>query len=137
MSTLFNLTGQVALVTGATGGLGSAIAEQLGASDATVVISDLEVAACEQATQRLRDLGYSAHAAACDVSQHHAVDAMVDAVLERCQRIDVLVCNAGVQGPTGPIGNASDADWERVMDVNLRSVSWLCARAIPAMAARG
>jgi NAD(P)-dependent dehydrogenase (short-subunit alcohol dehydrogenase family) len=66
-----------------------------------------------------------------------AVDALAERALKRCQRIDILVCNAGVQGPAGPLGESSDADWQRVMDTNLRSALWLCSAVIPAMAARG
>src|SRR5260221_110885 len=82
----------------------SAIPEQMAAHGATVVVSDLDPSRCEQAARRLRDAGHTAHAVACDVSRRSAIEAMVDAVQVRCDRIDVLVCNAGVQGPAGPIG---------------------------------
>jgi len=137
MVELFDLSGQVALVTGADGGLGRAIGEQLAQSGATVVVSDLDAGRCEQAAQHLRDDGHRAHAVACDISRRDAIDAMVAAVEKRCQHIDVLVCNAGVQGPAGPIGAVSDADWRQVMDINLRGAMSLCARVIPGMAGRG
>jgi NAD(P)-dependent dehydrogenase (short-subunit alcohol dehydrogenase family) len=134
---LFDLHEQVALVTGADGGLGRAIAEQLAISGATLVVSELDPARCELAAQRLRDAGHRAHAVACDVSRRDSIEALVDAVEKRCRRIDVLVCNAGVQGPAGPIGEISDADWQQVMNVNLRGALSLCSRVIPKMAARG
>ncbi|SRR6266403_200607 len=137
MVQLFDLSGQVALVTGADGGLGRAIGEQLAESGATVVASDRDARRCERAAERLRDAGHRAHAVACDISRREAIDAMVAAVEERCQRIDVLVYNAGVQGPAGPIGAVGDADWQRVMDINLRGALSLCARVIPGMAGRG
>jgi NAD(P)-dependent dehydrogenase (short-subunit alcohol dehydrogenase family) len=137
MATLFDLQDRVALITGAVGGLGRAIAEQMAASGATVVVSDLDQAQCELSAQHLRQSGHQAHAIACDVSQRHAIDALTETALTRCQRIDILVCNAGVQGPAGPLGESSDADWQRVMDTNLRSALWLCSAVIPGMAARG
>jgi NAD(P)-dependent dehydrogenase (short-subunit alcohol dehydrogenase family) len=139
MAALFDLRGQVALITGAVGGLGRAIAEQMAASGATVVVSDLDQAQCELTAQRLRQSGHQeAYAIACDVSQRDAIDALTETALKRCQRIDILVCNAGVQGPAaGPLGESSDADWQRVLDINLRSARWLCYAVIPGMAARG
>lgn len=137
MAALFDLRDQVALVTGAVGGLGRAIAEEMAASGATVVVSDLDQAQCELTAQRLPQSGHQAHAIACDVSRRDAVDALAETALKRCQRIDILVCNAGVQGPAGPLGESSDADWQRVMDTNLRSALWLCSAVIPGMAARG
>jgi NAD(P)-dependent dehydrogenase (short-subunit alcohol dehydrogenase family) len=71
------------------------------------------------------------------VSQPGAIDTLNETALKRCQRIDILVCNAGVQGPAGPLSETSDADWHRVMDTNLRSALWLCSAVIPGMAARG
>ena len=137
MAALFDLRDQVALITGAAGGLGSAIAEQMAASGATVVVSDLDQAQCEHMAQRLRENGHQAHAIACDVSQFGAIDTLNETALKRCQRIDILVCNAGVQGSVGPLSETSDADWHRVMDTNLRSALWLCSAVIPGMAARG
>jgi len=137
MAALFDLRDQVALITGAAGGLGAAIAEQMAASGATVVVSDLDQAQCEHTAQRLRQNGHQAHAIACDVSQPDAIDALTGTALKRYQRIDILVCNAGVQGPAGPLSECSDADWHRVMDTNLRSALWLCSAVIPGMAARG
>ena len=137
MAALFDLRDQVALITGAAGGLGGALAEQMAASGATVVVSDLDQAQCEHMAQRLRQNGHRAHAIACDVSQPDAIDALTETALKRCQRIDILVCNAGVQGPAGPLSESSDADWHRVMDTNLRSALWLCSAVIPGMAARG
>ena len=137
MAALFDLRDQVALITGAAGGLGSAIAEQMAASGATVVVSDLDQAQCEHMAQRLRENVHQAHAIACDVSQPGAIDTLNETALKRCQRIDILVCNAGVQGPAGPLSETSDADWHRVMDTNLRSALWLCSAVIPGMAARG
>ncbi|RIX49583.1 MAG: SDR family oxidoreductase [Rhodocyclales bacterium GT-UBC] len=137
MSGLFDLHGQVVLVTGATGGLGMAIVEAMAAAGATVVVSDRDAVRCEESVRRLRLAGYLAHAAVCDLTLVSDLDAMVGDVIARCGKIDILVCNAGVQGLAGPIGATDDTDWEQVMGLNLKSALQLCARVIPGMAGRG
>jgi NAD(P)-dependent dehydrogenase (short-subunit alcohol dehydrogenase family) len=134
---LFDLHGQVALITGATGGLGQAIAEAMADAGATLVLSDCDAAACEAVVGRLRAAGHAAHAVPCDLACTDAIPAMVDTAIGCCGRIDILVCNAGVQGPAGPIGETGDGDWEQVMGINLKSALRLCSSVIPAMAARG
>jgi len=137
MAALFDLSGQVALVTGATGGLGRAIATAMAAHGATVLVSDLDPPRCDEFARELRGSGAAAHSLPCDVADREAVDTMVASAHERCGRIDALVCNAGVQGPAGPIGEALDADWDKVMGINLRSALWLSTRVIAGMAERG
>jgi NAD(P)-dependent dehydrogenase (short-subunit alcohol dehydrogenase family) len=137
MPDFFDLTGRVALVTGATGGLGVAIVDAFAAQGATVIVSDRACEDCEAAAAYLREHGKSAHGIAADMGDRRSIDALAEAALERCGRIDVLVCNAGVQGPTGPIGATDEADWQQVMNVNLRSALHLTARLIPDMAERG
>lgn len=137
MHDLFDLSGKVALVTGAGRGLGLAIAQALAARGAAVIVSDLDAVACSRTVDALRDAGAIAHGIACDVGREEQVAELVNAALEQAGRIDVLVCNAGIQGPAGPIAAAGDDDWARVIDVNLRSALWLTSRVIPGMAARG
>lgn len=124
----FDLSGQTALVTGATQGLGWAIAQALAACGARLILSDQDSAACERAAASLPD----AHGIAADLQDPHAI-ASLAASAGAC---DVLVCNAGVQGPAGPLADVSDADWQQVMDINLRAAVQLSACVIPAMAAR-
>lgn len=133
MRDLFDLSGRTALVTGATGGLGAAIAEEMAAHGAEVVLSDLDAGACAALARRLREAGHRARPLAADLSRHAEVEALAVAA----GAIDVLVCNAGIQGPAGPIGEVSDADIDRVLDLNLKSALWLTARLLPGMAERG
>lgn len=137
MPSIFRLDGQVALVTGATGGLGAAIAQALAECGALVVLSDRDHAACEAAAERMRLEGYRTDSAACDLGSGEAIDLLVDTVLTRHGGVDVLVCNAGIQGPAGPIGAITDADWTQVMGINLKSALKLCSGVIPGMAKRG
>lgn len=134
MSTdLFDLHRRRALVTGATQGLGLAIVEALAAHGAQVLVSDRDASACERTVRHLAERGHAADHAAADLSRPADVEALCDAA----GTVDVLVCNAGIQGPAGPLAGADEADWETVLQVNLRAAARLCARLIPGMAARG
>ncbi len=130
---LFDLSGRRALVTGATQGLGLAIAHTLAAQGASLVVSDLDATACERTVAALRASGHEATALAADLG--HA--AAVDRLCADAGAIDVLVCNAGIQGPAGPLASAGDDDWQRVLDINLRASARLACGLIPVMAGRG
>lgn len=130
---LFDLTGRTALVTGATQGLGLAITQALAGHGARLIVSDRDVAACERTATELQRAGHEAMAISADLASAEAIDALCEAA----GPVDVLVCNAGVQGPAGPIASATDADWQQVMNINLRAAVRLSSRLIPGMAARG
>ena len=134
-STLFDLKGKVALVTGATGGLGLAIAQAMADHGASVLASDLDPVLCARLVERIRRSGGVAHDLAADLSKVEGAAALAAAALAVYGRVDVLVCNAGMQGPAGPIGQASPADWQRVMDLNLRAAMELTTALLPKMAA--
>lgn len=136
-SGLFDLRGKVVLLTGATGGLGIAIASAMAAHGASLLLSDDRAAACEPLAQRLRASGAVADVLPCDLSRHEQVEALATAALARHGRIDVLVLNAGIQGPAGPMHAVLADDWQRVMEINLRSAATLCNRIAPAMARQG
>lgn len=130
---LFDLCGRTALVTGACGGLGWATAQVLGRQGARLLLTDREPADCRRAAAELADSGVQAQALACDLSN----DADIDALCAAAGPVDVLVCNAGIQGPAGPLANATDLDWQSVFGLNLRATVRLTSRLIPAMAQRG
>ncbi len=132
-TTLFDLHGRSALVTGATQGLGLSIAQALAAHGARVLVSDRDTAACTRIAAALREAGHDAQGLAADL----AAPAQIAALCQVAGDIDVLVCNAGIQGPAGPLDQAGDADWQQVLDINLRSAARLCAGLLPGMARRG
>jgi NAD(P)-dependent dehydrogenase (short-subunit alcohol dehydrogenase family) len=136
VSALFSLAGKVALLTGASRGIGLAIATEMARAGAQVVLSSNEPGACAEAAERLRADGLDAIGLACDVMQRGQVEALVQQTLALRARIDVLVCNAGVAPQFGAIAAASDADWERTMTINLRSAIWITSLVIPGMASR-
>ena len=133
---LFNLEGQVALVTGASRGIGLATAQALAEAGAAVVLSSNEPDECGQQAAALRAQGFAAHAVGCDVAQHDNIKVLVSSTLALCDRIDILVCNAGVAPHMGPLASASDSDYDLTMTVNLRSVVWLTSAVIAHMAER-
>lgn len=133
---LFDVAGKVALVTGATRGIGAAIAARFAADGASVVISSNEADECERVAARMRRAGHAVTGIPCDVAYRREVEDLVCVALDLHGHIDILVCNAGVAPHFGPMGSASDADWDRTMTVNLRSVLWLTSLVIPGMAER-
>ncbi len=137
MSTLFSLAGKVALITGATRGIGLAIARAYGQAGARLVISSENADDCEHAAGVLREEGFEVCPLVADLSQEMQVQALADAVLAQFTQLDVLVCNAGVAPHMGPLASASDAQWQLTMTVNLQSAVWLTNALIPGMAANG
>jgi NAD(P)-dependent dehydrogenase (short-subunit alcohol dehydrogenase family) len=111
-----NIEGAVAVVTGGASGIGRGIAEVLAERCARVVIADIEKAAIDRATAELGVVG-----ARVDVADPASVAALADEVMRRYGRVDIVVNNAGV-GPVGPISDLTLADWDWVLDVNLRGV---------------
>ncbi len=136
MSKLFSLEGRVALVTGASRGLGWAIAEALAEHGAHVVLSSRDRAALERRAAELDRRGHSAQARAFDAADRAAGAAAVAAVQAEHGRIDILVNNAGMVH-RDPIAELDDGDWDRVIETNLTSVMRLSRDAGRHMAARG
>jgi NAD(P)-dependent dehydrogenase (short-subunit alcohol dehydrogenase family) len=118
------LSGKVALVTGAGRGIGRAIATGLSRAGATVAVNDINPDSCERVAVELAPASAAFHA---DVSNKHAVQAMIDGVLERWGRLDILVNNAGVE-PHASLLTLDEWDWRRTIDVNLTG-PFLCAQS--------
>lgn len=122
-----SLHGQVALVTGAGGGIGAAIASALAAAGAKVALNYAHSAAAAEAlAARIRADGGTAFAVQADVADEAQVQAMFRAVVDTFGALDILVSNAGIQRDA-PVHEMTLADWQRVIDVNLTG-SFLCAR---------
>ena len=136
MSKLFSLEGRVALVTGASRGLGWAIAEALAEHGAHVVLSSRDQAALEQRAAELERRGRSAQVRAFDAADRAAGAEAVAAVHGEHGRLDILVNNAGINHRE-PIADLDDEDWDRVIETNLTSVMRLSRDAGRHMAARG
>ncbi|MCU0961651.1 MAG: 3-oxoacyl-[acyl-carrier-protein] reductase [Pirellulaceae bacterium] len=122
-----DLAGQVALVTGASQGLGQAMALALAANGARVICVARNADKLGQTVAAIQAAGGSAEAVACDVKDGTKVDQLVEAVAERCGRLDILVNNAGITRDT-LLPRMSDQEWDDVIETNLRG-AFLFARA--------
>lgn len=127
---LFDLTGRVAIVTGATRGLGRAIANGLAGAGASVVVTGRDAAACAVAEEALEADGYDALGMAADMGDPTAVDRLVDAAAHRWGRIDIVVNNAGVLLGMPAEAITPEALQESI-DVNLMGPLRLVQRALP------
>ncbi len=134
---LFSLHGQVAVVTGASKGIGRAIAEAMAAAGAKVVISSRKLGLCEQVAGAINESGGEAIALACNISHKEALQGLVDRTLEQWGQIDTLVCNAAINPYFGPLAEIDDEAYDKTMTANLQSGLWLCNMVIPRMAERG
>ena len=122
------LAGRVAMVTGGTRGIGLAIARLLADDGASVVVSGRDPGRLESAAKELEALGASVLAVAADAARREDADRLVEAARERFGRIDVLVNNAGITRDQLLV-RMKDADWDTVMETNLRGV-FLMTRAV-------
>jgi len=134
---LFDLTGKVAVVTGASKGIGRSIAEQLAVQGAKVVVSSRDLAACEVVAAQIRDAGGEAIALACNVNHKEQLSALVDGAMAEWGRIDILVCNAAINPFAGPSAEVPDEIFAKVMTTNVQRNAQLCNLVIPQMAERG
>ncbi|MEZ5723168.1 MAG: 3-oxoacyl-[acyl-carrier-protein] reductase [Paracoccaceae bacterium] len=130
---MFDLTGKSALVTGATGGIGGAIARALHGAGATVALSGTRQ---EPLDALAAELGDRAHVLPCNLSDPAAVDALPKQAIEAMGSVDILVNNAGITRDQ-VFMRMSDDDWQSVLDVNLTATMRLCRGVMrPMMKAR-
>jgi NAD(P)-dependent dehydrogenase (short-subunit alcohol dehydrogenase family) len=118
------------LVTGASRGIGEAIARRFGADGARVALAARDEKACRRIAEEIAVQGGEAIALACDVTDSRSVAEMVRKVVAKWQRIDVLVNNAGLGGPT-PLSDRDDARWDAIIATNLTAVFRVTREALP------
>lgn len=129
--------GKCALVTGASKGIGYAIAEALAGAGADVVISARSEAEVQEAARRLNEVSPGeVVGVACDVRRLEDVRRMVGVATERFGGVDILVNNAGVGG-FGPVDQMEPEKWHQIIETNLNGVYYCCHEAIPIMRERG
>jgi 2-dehydro-3-deoxy-D-gluconate 5-dehydrogenase len=121
LADLLNLTGKTAIITGGAKGIGYGISYRLAEAGAHVLIADLDTEAAQATAKELGDKGWSAQALSVDVSDENAVQDMVKHCQATFNSLDILINNAGIY-PNQPIAAMTKADFERVVNVNLRSV---------------
>ena len=128
------LQGKIALVTGAAGGFGEGIARLFVAQGARVMIADLDGA---KASQVAADLGPSARAVTCDVSKSADVQAAVQACVDAFGIPDIVVNNAGTTHRSQPMLDVDEATFDRVFNVNVKSIFYMTHAVVPLMRQRG
>jgi len=121
ISSVFSLEGKVAIVTGASKGIGFSIAEFFAAAGAKVVISSRKQDALDEMASQLKDNGYQAIGIACNVGKMEELDNLVSRTIDKWGQIDILVNNAATNPVFGPVHNTSLDAYDKIMDVNLKA----------------
>ena len=139
-TSLFDMTGKVAVITGSSKGIGRAIAAAMAEHGARVVISSRKADACEavaaEINEKVADGPGEALSIPANIGDKQALQALVDSTRERWGRIDVLVCNAAINPYYGPSSEISDAAFDKILASNIKSNHWLCHMVLPEMVER-
>ena len=134
---LFDLTGKTAIVTGASRGIGEAIAIRMAEHGANVVVSSRKIDACQEVADKINadwaKAGNRAIAVQCNISYKEELQGLVDATNAEFGQIDSLVCNAAVNPYFGPAEDCPDDAFDKTMNSNVRSNFWLTNMVVPQM----
>jgi len=134
---MFDLSGQVAVITGSSRGIGRSIAENMARAGARVVISSRKADACEKVVAAIRDTGGEAIAVPCNISDPAQLKNLVDKTVEAWGGLNILVCNAAVNPYFGPMETMPEEAYDKIMNCNLKSSFLLSRMAGPLMAKAG
>jgi NAD(P)-dependent dehydrogenase (short-subunit alcohol dehydrogenase family) len=137
MGMSIDLQGRVAIVTGASRGIGRAIALAYAEAGVSVVVASRKQEGVDAVAGEIAARGGKALAVATHVGQEDAVASLVERAVEAFGGIDILVNNAGTNPHFGPALTATSAQWDKILEVNLRSAFLLTRRVVPHMQARG
>ena len=121
-----DISGEVAIVTGAAQGIGRGIARVLAEAGVNIVIGDIQPA--DRTVSEIKDMGAEAVGMVMDTSNPREADALVDLATNQFGRLDILVNNAGIDAPRGNAWDLPDEEWRRTIDVNVNGVFY-CSRA--------
>ncbi len=133
----FDLAGKVALITGASRGIGLSIAEAYAAAGAKVVLASRKQEAVDEAAEIIRRAGGEALAVAAHTGDGAAVDGLVGRAVEQFGGIDILINNAATNPHFGPFLTAEDSHWDKIFDVNVKGYFRVAKACIPVMRTRG
>ncbi|MEN8721971.1 MAG: SDR family oxidoreductase [Alphaproteobacteria bacterium] len=141
MSSLFDLTGKTAIVTGSTRGIGEAIAKRFAEHGANVVVSSRKADAVDKTTAEINadwaKSGNRAIGVPCNISDKADLQRLVDTTNSEFGQVDILVCNAAVNPFFGPSADIPDDAFDKIMGSNVKSNHWLCNMVLPQMKERG
>lgn len=133
----FDLDGKIALVTGASRGIGAAAAGILAAHGAHVILSSRKEGACEEVAEAIRAKGDKASALACHIGEMDDITAAFEAIEKAHGRLDILVNNAATNPYFGPIVDTDLGAFQKTVDVNIRGYFFMCALGAKLMAKNG
>ena len=138
MSTeLFNLSGKVALVTGASRGIGESIAKLLAQQGAHVIVSSRKLDGCQRVVDEITAAGYSAQAIACHIGEMEQIAAAFEQIKEEHGKLDILVNNAAANPYFGHILDTDVMAFQKTTDVNIRGYFFMCVEGGKLMKANG
>lgn len=126
---MFDLSGDIAVVTGGSRGIGKAIVYALASAGATVIIADVDESNGQQICDELSANGLQAEMVKTDITESKNVEALMKYIVDKYGKLDVLVNNAGILGDVS-ITEISDQDWSRLMSVNLTGAFYCCRAAV-------
>ena len=132
-----DFAGKIAIVTGASRGIGRAVAEALAASGASVVASSRRQESVDEVAAAITDAGGQCTAVAAHAGESGSAEALVERATEAFGGVDIVVNNAGTCPHYGPLLTSDDAVWEKTMDVNVKSALRLATASAPIMRANG
>ncbi len=130
------LADRVAIVTGGAKGMGSGIAAKFASEGCAVAVVDIDISEAENVAAGIRQKGGNALALQCDVTDEKQVKAVVDQVVQKFGKIDILVNNAGGAHIMAPVEELTSEQWDRVMNLNIKSHFLFCKYVVPLMKAR-
>lgn len=133
----FNLSGKVAIITGASKGIGKSIALAMGQAGASVVISSRKQETLDEVASEMQNENIEVFPVACHVGDQHSMKNLVEIAIEKYGGIDILVNNAAVNPVFGPIQDTDEASFDKIMQVNLKGPFELAKMVYPNMATRG
>jgi NAD(P)-dependent dehydrogenase (short-subunit alcohol dehydrogenase family) len=133
----FDLSGKVAVITGASRGIGQAITELYAQAGAKVVLSSRKLEGLEEVASSIRAAGGEALAVAAHNGDKAQLQALVQKSVEAYGGVDILVNNAATNPHFGPVLEAEDSMWQKTFEVNLMGNFWLCQAVAPIMRVRG
>lgn len=127
------LDGKIAIVTGAGSGLGEATSVLLAKNGAAVMLADMDVDGANRVLRQIEKAGGKGRVVKTDVSRADEAKALVDATMKEFGRLDIAVNNAGIGGPTAPVGEYPIDGWDKIIGINLSGVFYGMRYQIPAM----
>lgn len=139
MTAQFDLTGKTAIVTGASRGIGEAIAHRMAEAGANIVVSSRDVETCSRVADEINAAAGRTAAAAtkCHIGRRSEIENLVDFTVNTFGGVDSVIANAAVNPHFGPIATIEDEQFQKLMTANVQSSLWLASAAAPHLEARG